>query len=76
MEFLAPGRKARKSRLGRSGSFFQPEKADSFQQAQSAHGIDVGCVFRRLKRDGDMALRCEVINLGGLNVFDYSNKAA
>ena len=68
--FLHQTVKLRGRGLVEPGLLLQPEEADRLQQAQGAHGVDVGGVFRRLEADSDMGLRAEVVDLVGLHFGD------
>src|SRR5262249_15129391 len=50
----------------------EAEEADRLEQAQRAHGVDVGGVFGRFEAHRDMALRTEVVDLIG---FDLTQDA-
>ena len=49
---------------------FQTQQANGFEDAQSAHTIDIGRVLRRLEADRDVGLRAEVVHLIRLNFLD------
>ena len=42
--------------------------AERVEQAERAHGVDLGGVFRHLERDFDVALGGQVVDLGWLNL--------
>ena len=49
---------------------FQPQKANRLQQTERPHAIHICCVFRRLKADGNVALRAKVVDLIRLRLRD------
>ena len=60
--------------LVEAGLFLQPEEADGLQQPESADRIDIGGVFRRFERDGDMGLRAQVIDFVRLDLGEQAGQ--
>jgi hypothetical protein len=52
----------------------QPEQAYGLEEPQRSQRVRVAGVFRLLERDGDMALRREVVDLIGLDLLDQPNE--
>ena len=58
------------ARLINLGEFLAMGDAHGFKQSQSAHSIGLGSIFWHVERHLHMALRCEVVNLIGLDGLD------
>ncbi len=55
---------------------FQPEDANRFQKTKRADRIDIGGVFRLLERNGNVALRRQIVNLVRLHSLHDVDEAA
>ena len=57
-----------------AASVGQSALSDSLYDTEYTYSIDVGGVFRSVKTDLHMALRCEVVNFRWLNLADKSDE--
>jgi hypothetical protein len=56
--------------------FFQPKNPNRVQNPQGPQPIDVARVLRLFKRDFDVALCAEIVDLGELHLLDHMQEAA
>jgi hypothetical protein len=61
-------------RLVEARGLFQAQQADGLQQAQGAHAVDVGGVFRRFEAHGHVGLGAEVIDFVRLYFLDQAGQ--
>ena len=66
--------KLTRARLVKFGFVGEAENADGFKNTQSTDAVGVCCIFRSFKAHLNVALRCEVVDFGWLNLLDDADE--